>query len=111
MEASSLQQSRTIVKDWRTFPASLIAGEDRAQVRLLRAEIQKRSLTSVHAWREKRAALCHTQNLFFPVLKCTGVMYFPCYFLELSLRDMSLNPISGYIPLKCYSESLNMFYK
>lgn len=28
-----------------------------------------------------------------------------------AIRDMSLNPISGYIPLKCCSELLSMFYK
>lgn len=38
-------------------------------------------------------------------------MYFPCYFLQLSLRDVSLNPISGHVLLECCSELLNMFYK
>lgn len=36
-------------------------------------------------------------------------MYFPCQFA--AVTDTSPNPISGYFPLKCCNELLNMFYK
>lgn len=97
------------VKNWER----LEQGEDRAQERLVcAADTEKISLLHLFMHGKRNELLSAVQGIyFFHVLKCTGVMYFPCYFFQLSLRDTSLNPISGYVPLKCYSELLNMFYK
>lgn len=58
---------------------------------------------------ERKQLSYHALKLSFQVLKCTRVMYFPCQFA--AVTDMSPNPISGYFPLKCCKELLNMFYK